>query len=163
MSGNDHPEEHHDNREAQSARATAAQVTGGGDTITVSDVGTGAAVAAGRGASARVHSDDHLSELVASLDNWQMLMETSINSREELSTEEQQDLKEQIGKIKAEVSKGEKINTNRLEKLISTLAVMGKDIFEVAVTTLYDPLSGIGLTLKKIGDKVKLETKSDTG
>lgn len=36
---------------------------------------------------------------------------------------------------------------------------MSEDIFEVAITTLVSPLAGIGLVLKKIGNKVSIEKK----
>lgn len=60
---------------------------------------------------------------------------------------------------KADAPKKE-VSTNRLERLINTLVVMAPDIFEVATTTLTNPLGGIGLVLKKISNRVKLEQAS---
>jgi hypothetical protein len=57
------------------------------------------------------------------------------------------------------VAKGDQAEPSRLEKLINTLSVMAPDIFEVAVATLANPLAGIGLAVKKIGDKAKLEAE----
>ena len=103
-------------------------------------------------------------ELIAMLTDWQVNMMVRIEALSELEDEEKEDLKTQIGKIKQQVSKlqtdisnGKVVNPNRLEKLINTLGVMGPDIFDVAVSTLINPLTGVGLTLRKISDRVKLE------
>ena len=62
-------------------------------------------------------------------------------------------------KISAEAAKGARADPGRLERLINTLAAMAPDIFDVAVTTLTNPFAGIGLVLKKIGERAKLEAK----
>jgi hypothetical protein len=91
------------------------------------------------------------------LAQWRALVESKIEAQSNLSAADKKDLKDQVAKIQAEASKGAEADPSRLEKLINTLAVMAPDIFEVAVTTLANPLAGIGLALKKIGDKAKLE------
>lgn len=135
-------------------------VSESGDTITVGDVGPGAAAAVGRGASASVtQSVRQSSDLAAVLAQWRGQMETKIDDQPDLSIEEKKDLKEQVEKIESEAAKGDDADPSRLEKLINTLCVMAPDIFEVAVTTLANPLAGIGVALKKIGDKAKLEVE----
>jgi predicted nucleic acid-binding Zn-ribbon protein len=135
-------------------------VSESGDTITVGDVGPGAAAAVGRGASASVtRFDRHSSDLAVVLAQWRGQMETKIDDQPDLSTEDKNDLKEQVEKIESEVAKGDQAEPSRLEKLINTLSVMAPDIFEVAVATLANPLAGIGLAVKKIGDKAKLEAE----
>jgi len=128
-----------------------------GDVTTVSDVGAGAAVAAGRGAAASVAP---ASDLAAALAQWRAQMEVEIDAQPNLSADDKKDLKEQVAKIQTEAAKGEQVDSGRLEKLVNTLSVMGPDIFEVAVATLANPLAGIGLVLKKIGDKAKLEREA---
>jgi len=128
-----------------------------GDSQTMGDIGAGAAVAAGRGASAQVASS---SDLAALLTQWRAQIEAKIDAQPDLSAEDKKDLKEQVVKIETEAAKGEQVEPSRLEKLINTLSVMGPDIFDVAVTTLANPLSGIGLVLKKIGDRAKLERQA---
>ena len=91
---------------------------------------------------------------------WQSQMNEQIDSHSKLSAEDKKDLKEQVDKIQTEAAKGNRANTERLEKLINTLSIMAPDIFEVALTTLANPLAGIGLVAKKIGDKAKLEQKA---
>lgn len=129
----------------------------GGDVITITDIGAGSAVAAGRGAKAQLMQ----SAIQDELESWRSSMESSIGHSPGLSKEEKEDAKDQIQKIVHEASKGEAVDSNRLEKLINTLAVMSSDIFEVAVTTLANPLLGIGLVLKKVGEKAKLEPEPD--
>jgi hypothetical protein len=91
---------------------------------------------------------------------WRDQMGTWIDERPGYSASERQDLKDQIGKIQAECEQGAALDTSRLEKLINTLAVIGPDVFEVATATLVNPLAGIGVALKKIGDRARLERKA---
>ena len=127
-----------------------------GDKITTGNVhGTG--IALGRGARAAVTQTSGSPDLAALLAQWQTQMEAKIDAQPSISADDKKDLKEQVGKIQTEAAKGDQADPSRLEKLINTLAVMGQDIFDVAVTTLVNPLGGIGLVLKKVGDKAKLE------
>ena len=128
----------------------------GGDKITTGNI-SGTGVAIGRDPKAIVTQTSGSSDLAALLAQWQTQMETRIDARPNTSADEKQDLKEQVGKIQTEAAKGDQADPSRLEKLINTLAVMGSDIFDVAVTTLANPLAGVGLVLKKIGDRAKLE------
>jgi hypothetical protein len=124
-----------------------------GDKISVSNVSDHAAVAAGRGALASVqHTESPNTEIV----EWVIFMEKKIDSNEKLSPQDKEDLKEQVGKISDEVNKGKDADKNRLERLINVLSVMAPDIFEVAIASIASPLAGLGLALKKIGDKAKL-------
>ncbi|MFN8412819.1 MAG: hypothetical protein U0Z26_10560 [Anaerolineales bacterium] len=121
-----------------------------GDTITIKGVGAGAAVAAGRNASASIVST------TGAFEKWTEKINKKIDALT-LSQNEKGDLKRQIEEIKNEINKGSKAEKSRLEKLINTLSVMSGDIFEVAVTTLQNPLAGIGLVITKINDRIKLE------
>ncbi|MGB8645439.1 MAG: hypothetical protein WCF84_09390 [Anaerolineae bacterium] len=91
---------------------------------------------------------------------WRQEMQQQIDSMSGMSPAEKQDAKEQIVKIEDEAKKGAQADKSRLEKLINALAAIAPDIFEVAVTTLSNPLAGVGLALKKIGDRAKIEAKS---
>lgn len=126
--------------------------------ITVTGVGNGSAVAAGPGASASVtQAATEVPELIAALAEWQAQMEARIDAQPGLSAEGKQDGKETVGEISHEAAKGERADVSRLEELINTLALMGPDILDVVVATLTNPLAGVGLVIKKIGDKAKLE------
>jgi hypothetical protein len=76
---------------------------------------------------------------------------------------QKQDVKEQVEKIRTEAEKGKDADPGRLEWLINTLSAMAPDIFDVVVATLGSPLAGIGLVLKKIGEKARVEAKGQSG
>ncbi len=126
-----------------------------GDVITVTDVGPGAAVAAGRGAAAGVAPS--LNQDVFAL--WRNNLAAKIDAHPHLSSDEKQDAKDQLETIEQEAAKGKKADPGRLEKLLNTLTAMGPDILEVAIATLAGPLVGIGLVVKKVGEKAKIEVE----
>jgi hypothetical protein len=125
-----------------------------GDVITVSNQGSGNAIAAGHGAQASISRSDESGDMGA----WRTRMETRIDQIKDLLPEDKADLKDKVGKIAAEISKGEGADAGRIERLLNTLGSMSSDIFEVAAATLVNPLAGIGLVLKKIGDRAKLSS-----
>lgn len=92
------------------------------------------------------------------------LWEVHINrevEKADLPAAEKQDIQNQIEIIKsAIVDEGGK-NPSRIEKLINTLAIMSPDIFDVAIATLANPLAGVGLVIRKISDKAKIEASVD--
>ncbi len=102
--------------------------------------------------------DSGQTQLAEILLQWQKQMSKEIDQAN-LSSDEKQDVKEQIDKIKSNIEQDRGKNPGRLEKLINMLSAMSPDIFDVATTTLVNPLAGIGLTIKKISDKAKLEVQ----
>jgi hypothetical protein len=125
------------------------------DVITVSNQGSGNAIAAGRGAQASVSTVQESSDI----GSWRKQMEKSIDALKDLLPDDKIDLKESVSKVAEEVSKGEKADAGRIERLVNMLAGMSADIFDVAVATLANPLAGLGLVIKKVGDKARLEMK----
>lgn len=91
-----------------------------------------------------------------SLHEWQIQMYNEID-KTNMPLDEKDDVKRQVDTIKTAILEDKGRNPNRLEKLINVLAAMSSDIFEVAIATLNSPLSGIGLAIKKISDKAKVE------
>ncbi len=112
---------------------------------------------AGRDIAGRdIRHESSQPDLQAVLAEWRSQVHSKIDAQPQLSDDEKGDLKTQVDKIQNEAAKGKQADPGRLEKLINTLSVMAPDIFEVAVATLANPLAGIGLVVKKIGDKAKL-------
>lgn len=124
-----------------------------GDIIKIQNVGAGAAVAAGRGATASITSNESVTAIV----EWVHKTNKEIDSLPDISQAEKEDLKQQIEKIGDETKKDLKADVNRLEKLINTIAVMSPDIFDIVIATLANPLAGIGLVIQKVGNKANLE------
>jgi len=127
-----------------------------GDVISIQNVGSGAAVAAGRSAKASIVNNEPLSSIVG----WMEQVNKNIDLLPNVSQAEKEDLKQQVEKIGNEVQKGSKAEVGRLEKLINTLNIMAPDIFDVVIATLTNPLAGIGLVIRKIGNKAKLESEN---
>lgn len=132
---------------------TKAKIPRGGDVITVEYVGSGSSVAVGRGAKASIGIQD------ASLEpsEWVRKLNAKIDAALGLSPIEKIELISQTQKIDEEIKKGAKAEMGRLERWVNTMAVMAPDIFDVVVATLQSPLAGIGMVIKKVGDRVKLE------
>ena len=127
----------------------------GGDVITVENRGDNSAIAAGRGAKATVSQRRSMPEM----DTWLKDMEKRIDAAKGLLPADKADLKENVAKVAGEVAKGKKADPGRLERLLNTLSGMAPDIFEVALATLANPLAGLGLVAKKIGDRARVEAK----
>ncbi len=125
-----------------------------GDVIRVNNQGNHVAIAAGRNAKAGISSVTKVSEV----DKWCEDMENHINAIKNLLPDDKTDLKDHVDKVANEISKGKKANSGRLERLLNSIGGMAPDIFDVTIATLANPLAGIGLVAKKIGDKAKLAT-----
>jgi hypothetical protein len=127
-----------------------------GDVINITSSGDHNAVAAGRGATASVtHIEAGSAAQV--FETWRKEMDKKIDVVPNLQLPDKTDLKDATAKISVEAAKGPKADIDRLERLINTLNIMAPDIFEVAIATLVNPMAGIGLVLKKVGDRAKLE------
>ena len=124
----------------------------GGDVITVNNKGNNSAIAAGRGSKAVISRVDTVPELK----KWRKAMEKRIDANRNLLPADKIDLKENVAKVAEEVSKGEKADPGRVERLLNTIGSLAPDIFDVAIATLANPLAGLGLVAKKIGEKAKL-------
>jgi len=130
-------------------------VSSRGDVITVSNQGSGNAIAAGNGAQAFISRAEESADMNA----WRQKMEKSIDALRDLLPEDKIDLKDKVAKIAKEISKGDDADSGRIERLLNVLGGMSSDILDVAVTTLVNPLAGVGLVIKKIGDRAKLFSK----
>ncbi|MBI5712042.1 MAG: hypothetical protein HZC38_01245 [Chloroflexi bacterium] len=89
--------------------------------------------------------------------DWRKDMEKKVDAQPNLSADDKQVIKDNLAKIEKESVKGDQADVNQIEKWFNMVAVMGPEIFEVAVATAINPLGGVGLVLKKISDKAKLE------
>ena len=102
-------------------------------------------------------ASNSISTFEQEINHWYIHIEHVID-KSNLPTDEKGDVKNQVDKIKETILSDQGKNPGRLEKLINTLAIMSPDIFDVIVSTLANPLAGIGLVLKKIKDKAKIDS-----
>jgi hypothetical protein len=127
-----------------------------GDVITINNRGNNSAIAAGRGAKAVISQAANASELK----KWRKDMERWIDAKMDLQPADKTDLKENVAKVADEVSKGKQADSGRLERLLNVILSLAPDIFDVAIATLANPLAGIGLVARKIGERAKLERQT---
>lgn len=72
---------------------------------------------------------------------------------------EKQDLIAEVDEIKNEVAKGDDANESFLSRRLRNLKKMAPDVAEVALSTLANPIAGLGMIVQKIAKKIKEETK----
>ncbi|MGZ9234566.1 MAG: hypothetical protein ACXW4E_03505 [Anaerolineales bacterium] len=123
-----------------------------GDAITVSNRGKNSA-SAGRGVKAVIPQAATASELK----KWRKNMEKWIDAKKDLLPNDKTDLKGNVAKVADEVSKGKQADSGRLERLLNVILSLAPDIFDVAIATLANPLAGLGLVAKKIGERAKVQ------
>jgi hypothetical protein len=87
---------------------------------------------------------------------WQKKMEREIKALKELTAEDHAMLTHNVEEVVKEAEQGEKADPSRIERLLNTLSAMAPDILDVVVATIKNPLAGIGLVIKKIGEKAKV-------
>lgn len=58
-----------------------------------------------------------------------------------------------MAEIQSEVIKGEKKNEGIIEDRLKNIAVMTPDILEVVLSTLANPIIGLGVVVKKVVEK----------
>jgi hypothetical protein len=124
-----------------------------GDVTKVNQRGNTRTTAAGRKTRAVVSQ----AETAAQLRKWRKDMEQWIDSRPNLLPAAKTDLKDNVAKVADEVSKGKQADSGRLERLLNVILSLAPDIFDVAIATLANPLAGLGLAAKKIGERARVE------
>jgi hypothetical protein len=87
---------------------------------------------------------------------WREQMEREIKALKELPVEDQAMLTQNVEQVVKEAEKGEQADPSRIERLLNTVSAMAPDILDVVVATIGNPLSGIGMVIKKIGEKAKV-------
>jgi hypothetical protein len=85
-----------------------------------------------------------------------------IDARSKTSPVDKEDIKAEVKKIEAAVTgaarKCEKIDEEFLSRRLRKIARIAPDVLDVVVATLANPLSGLGVAVKKVAEKAKAET-----
>ena len=90
---------------------------------------------------------------------WRKQIERKINSLKNLSEADKSFLNQKMEQIAQEVEKGQQADASSIERVLNTVSAMAPDIFDVVITTLGNPLAGIGLVIKKVGDRAQVGQK----
>jgi hypothetical protein len=123
----------------------------GGDQITIGDVGSGAAVAAGRGARAEVSHGPSGAEIARLFDPIYRRIETHPN----LTPLDRADLKEEVEEVHAEVEKGDQADESFLARRLRNLRRVAPDILDVVLATLTHPGAGFATAVRKVAERMK--------
>lgn len=80
-----------------------------------------------------------------------------INSRPEDPKVDKEEIVSTVEKVKEEINKGDEASTSKVERWFKFLAEMSPDIFDVVVSTLANPIAGVGEAIRKIAKRAKIE------
>lgn len=87
-----------------------------------------------------------------------------IDDNPQVSPADKEDLKAEVKEIQSTVTDAAKNNGKLDEGFLArrfrNIARMAPDILDVVVATLGNPLAGLGVAVKKIADKAKVETSA---
>jgi hypothetical protein len=78
-----------------------------------------------------------------------------VDSKQDLSPQDKEDLKAEIQELETEVGKGEQADETFLSRRLRNIQRMSPDILEVITTTLTNPIAGFSLIAKKVAEKAK--------
>lgn len=84
---------------------------------------------------------------------------TRIERLEHLPKEDREDLQATTKEIQDEVAKGEKADETVLQRRLRSIGRMAPDILEVIISTIANPVLGLGVAARKIADKAAEESK----
>jgi len=121
--------------------------------MTVKKRGNNGTIPAARGVKA-VSSQ---AATISQLKKWRKDMEEWIDAQKDLMPAAKTELKDNVAKVADEVSKGKQADSGRLERVLNVILSIAPDVFDVAIATLANPLAGLGLVAKKIGERAKVE------
>jgi hypothetical protein len=106
-------------------------------------------------------NDSPQTQLEAALAKWRQEVDAIVKK---LSDQDDRDYVEKTAnKMVAEVQKGQGADLGKIEGFLDKMSNMAPDILEVTAATLQNPFAGVGLVLKKINDRVKLERRATQG
>lgn len=97
------------------------------------------------------------------VEQWFSPIHEAINTRPKTTTKKRVELQTQIKEIEQEFQKGKKAKASFLSERLNNLKMTAPDIWEVALTTLISPPSGLTLIVEKIAKKLAKEAKYEKG
>jgi hypothetical protein len=123
--------------------------------ITVGDINEATGVAIGHGAKAIVTQTSGAGDEIAKAF-------AAILQKVEVMPEgpAKDDAKGAVNKLEAEARKGKQADEGRVRRLLTFLVEASPDVWDVAINTLVNPITGVGTVFKKIAERVKAERET---
>lgn len=88
---------------------------------------------------------------------------STIDANPKVSPADKEDLKAEVKEIQSTITeaarKNEKVDEGLLSRRFHTIARMAPDMLDVILATLANPLAGLGVAVKRIEEKAKLESR----
>ncbi|MBN2171594.1 MAG: hypothetical protein JW819_09785, partial [Candidatus Krumholzibacteriota bacterium] len=82
----------------------------------------------------------------------------AVEARPDTPAADKADLRSDLKEIEAEVAKGESADESFLARRLRNVRRMAPDILEVALTTMLNPLSGLGKVAERVAARMREET-----
>jgi hypothetical protein len=86
-------------------------------------------------------------------------IQKQIDARPDDPKADKDEIKDTVKRLEAEAQKGEAANPDKVGRLLTNLAAMADDIFQVTVATLANPVAGIAKVIQLVAQKAKEEQK----
>jgi hypothetical protein len=87
-------------------------------------------------------------------------IQKQIDARPDDPQVDKDEMKDTVKRLQAEAQKGDAANPDKVRRLLTNLAAMADDIFQVTVATLANPVSGIAKVIQLVAQKAKEEQKN---
>lgn len=97
------------------------------------------------------------------VEQWFSPIHEAINTRPKTTTKKRVELQTQIKEIEQELQKGKNAKSSFLSERLNNLKKIAPDIWEVALTTMINPPSGLTLVVQKVAKKLAKEEKQKNG
>jgi hypothetical protein len=94
---------------------------------------------------------------------WLSPINDAISTRPKTTVKKRLELQTQVKEIEKELQKGEKAKPSFLVERLNNIKKTAPDIWEVALTTLINPPSGLILVVQKVAKKLAKEMKHKRG
>ena len=85
----------------------------------------------------------------------------AVDEHPKLSPAEKADVKAEIKDVEKEIEKGEQADESGVTRHLRNVQRMAPDILDVVVTTLGNPVAGLGMVAKKVAEKMASESKTN--
>lgn len=102
-------------------------------------------------------------KLEINIEQWFSPIHEAINTRPNTTVKKRVELQTQVKEIEQELQRGENAKPSFLSERLKNIKKIAPDIWEVALTTMINPPSGLTLVVQKVAKKLAKEEKQKKG